>query len=149
MPLGCGIGRYSGGVTLAALVIAVVALVLAAVAVRRTGVVERRARAWAPAPGSYAAASDPPMKPAPIQAAAAAGLSRVAVVRYDAFKDVGGELSYSVALVDDQGEGLVLTTINGRTETRTYVKELPIAAEADGASKLSPEEVEALRKAMS
>ena len=41
-------------------------------------------------------------------------------MRYDAFGDMGGRLSFSVALLDDAGDGLVLTSINGRTETRTY-----------------------------
>ena len=130
--------------TIAALVIAVVALVVAALAIRRTGVVERRARAW----GASSSSAAPTTAAAAVQPGIAMGLSRVAVVRYDAFKDVGGELSYSVALVDEQGQGLMLTTINGRTETRTYVKELPIIEAAESGSKLSPEESEALRKAM-
>lgn len=51
-------------------------------------------------------------------------VSRVAVVRYDAFDDMGGRLSFSAALLDDHGDGLVLTSINGRTETRTYAKQV-------------------------
>ena len=49
-------------------------------------------------------------------------LRHVAVVRYDAFGDMGGRLSFSAALLDDAGDGLVLTSINGRSETRTYAK---------------------------
>jgi hypothetical protein len=49
-------------------------------------------------------------------------LRHIAVVRYDAFPDMGGRLSFSVALLDDAGDGLVLTSINGRSETRTYAK---------------------------
>ena len=49
-------------------------------------------------------------------------LRHVAVVRYDAFGDMGGRMSFSAALLDDAGDGLVLTSINGRTETRTYAK---------------------------
>lgn len=44
------------------------------------------------------------------------------LVRYDAFEDMGGRLSFSAALLDDHGDGLVITSINGRTETRTYAK---------------------------
>jgi hypothetical protein len=44
------------------------------------------------------------------------------LVRYDAFDDMGGRLSFSAALLDDHGDGLVITSINGRTETRTYAK---------------------------
>jgi hypothetical protein len=44
------------------------------------------------------------------------------MVRYDAFDDMGGRLSFSAALLDDHGDGVVITSINGRTETRTYAK---------------------------
>jgi hypothetical protein len=35
---------------------------------------------------------------------------------------MGGRLSFSAALLDDHGDGVVLTSINGRSETRTYAK---------------------------
>ncbi len=47
---------------------------------------------------------------------------RVALFRYDAFEDVGGRLSFSCALLDERGSGVVLTSINGRQETRVYAK---------------------------
>ncbi len=64
-------------------------------------------------------------------------IRHVAVVRYDAFNDMGGRMSFSAALLDDAGDGLVISSINGRTETRTYAKGVK-----DGASDavLSPEE---------
>ncbi|MGN6521767.1 MAG: DUF4446 family protein [Actinomycetes bacterium] len=71
----------------------------------------------------------------------ARALRHVAVVRYDAFGDMGGRLSFSAAMVDDDGNGLVLTTIVGRHDSRTYCKGLS-AGESDGA--LSPEEQQAL-----
>jgi hypothetical protein len=49
-------------------------------------------------------------------------LSKFHMVRYDAFEDMGGRLSFSAALLDDHGDGVVLTSINGRSETRTYAK---------------------------
>ena len=49
-------------------------------------------------------------------------VQRFSVVRYDAFEDMGGQLSFSAALLDDYGDGIVITSINGRTETRTYAK---------------------------
>ncbi len=49
-------------------------------------------------------------------------LQKFYMVRYDAFEDMGGRLSFSAALLDDHGDGFVLTSINGRTETRTYAK---------------------------
>lgn len=75
------------------------------------------------------------------------GISRVAVVRYDAFEGAGGQLSYSLALVDEQGAGLVLTAIHGQAETRTYVKEITHSGDSGRATELSPEEREVLRKA--
>lgn len=49
-------------------------------------------------------------------------LQRFGLVRYDAFEEMGGQLSFSAALLDERGDGLVITSINGRTETRTYAK---------------------------
>lgn len=49
-------------------------------------------------------------------------VSRVGTVRYDAFDDMGGRLSFSTALLDERGDGVVLTAINGRTDTRSYAK---------------------------
>lgn len=49
-------------------------------------------------------------------------VSRVGVVRYDAFEDMGGALSFSAALLDEHGNGLVVSAINGRSETRSYAK---------------------------
>jgi hypothetical protein len=49
-------------------------------------------------------------------------LQKFGLVRYDAFEEMGGRLSFSAALLDDHGDGVVLTSINGRTETRTYAK---------------------------
>jgi len=46
----------------------------------------------------------------------------VGFTRYDAFHDVGGHLSYSVAFLDEAGDGVVLSAINGRSETRSYAK---------------------------
>ena len=68
-------------------------------------------------------------------------LRHVAVVRYDAFGDMGGRMSFSAALLDDAGDGLVLTSINGRSETRTYAKGVK-----GGGSEytLSPEEEQAI-----
>jgi hypothetical protein len=53
------------------------------------------------------------------------GLVRtVGFTRYDAFPDMGGQLSYSLALLDEAGDGIVLSAINGRAETRAYAKEV-------------------------
>ena len=64
-------------------------------------------------------------------------IRHVAVVRYDAFGDMGGRLSFSAALLDDSGDGLVLSSIAGRTETRTYAKGVK---RGTSEAQLSPEE---------
>jgi Protein of unknown function (DUF4446) len=69
----------------------------------------------------------------------------LSLLRYDAFEDVGGRLSFSCAMLDDHGSGVVLTSINGRQETRVYAK--PIV-ERDSSYNLSVEESEAIRQAM-
>lgn len=71
-------------------------------------------------------------------------LRHAAVVRYDAFGDMGGRLSFSAALLDDRGNGLVLSSINGRSETRTYAKAL---VNLRSEHTLSPEEEQAIREA--
>ena len=68
-------------------------------------------------------------------------LQHLAVVRYDAFGETGGKLSWSMALLDDNGDGVVLTSINSRADARTYAKEIK-SFTSD--SKLSPEEEEAI-----
>ena len=68
-------------------------------------------------------------------------IRHVAVVRYDAFNDMGGRMSFSAALLDDAGDGVVVSSINGRTETRTYAKGVKAGASD---AELSPEEVQAI-----
>lgn len=71
-------------------------------------------------------------------------VSRVAVVRYDAFEDMGGALSFSAALLDEDSNGVVITAINGRTETRSYAKPL-VAGTSE--HNLSREELDAIETA--
>lgn len=75
----------------------------------------------------------------------AGAVQRVAVVRYDAFEDMGGKMSFSVALLDDNGDGVVLTSIYGRNENRVYAKAL---RRGSSSHVLSREEAEAVRRAM-
>ncbi|MEZ0577320.1 DUF4446 family protein [Nocardioides sp. MH1] len=75
---------------------------------------------------------------------AAGALRHLAVVRYDAFEEMGGRLSWSLALLDDDGNGVVLTSIRGRNEARTYTKSVT-AWRSD--QDLSPEETEAISHA--
>lgn len=72
-------------------------------------------------------------------------VSRVGVVRYDAFEDMGGALSFSAALLDEHADGVVITAINGRTEARTYAK--PVTG-GTSEHNLSPEEEAAIDAAI-
>ncbi|GAC1388739.1 MAG: DUF4446 family protein [Vulcanimicrobiaceae bacterium] len=57
-----------------------------------------------------------------IERVAATDLSRVGFVRYNAFADTGSELSYAVALLNREGDGIVLSSIFSREDTRTFGK---------------------------
>jgi hypothetical protein len=72
-------------------------------------------------------------------------VSRLAVVRYDAYEKSGGHQSASVALLDASRTGVVLSAIQGRDYARIYVKELD---EGRAAVSLSPEEQDAVERAM-
>ncbi|MCW2527683.1 MAG: hypothetical protein JWM76_2543 [Pseudonocardiales bacterium] len=72
-------------------------------------------------------------------------LRRVALVRFDAFDDLSGRLSFCLALLDGRGDGITLTSLAGRTETRLYAK--PINA-GKSVGELSPEERQALDAAL-
>lgn len=66
------------------------------------------------------------------------------VVRYNAFEDVGGDQSFSLAFYDERGHGAIITSVVGRTNARVYCKEI----EAGQAKKdLSAEEQAALEAA--
>jgi hypothetical protein len=126
------------------LALAAGALGLALLAVGFSAVALRRTRApWAgvPADGLSPDVLGLRQEVAALRAEGAQSLRHLTVVRYDAFSDMGGRLSWSVALLDDHGDGLVLSSIHGRSEARTYVK--PIAAWSS-AQQLSPEESEAV-----
>lgn len=72
-------------------------------------------------------------------------IRHVSVVRYDAFQDLAGRMSFSAAMLDDAGDGLVISALNGRTETRAYAKGIKGGIAVSGS--LSPEEEEAVSKA--
>jgi uncharacterized protein DUF4446 len=72
-------------------------------------------------------------------------LRRVALVRYDAFADLSGRMSFSLALLDAAADGVVLSAIAGRTDTRVYAKGI---VGGKGEHDLSPEERQAVKSAM-
>jgi hypothetical protein len=74
-----------------------------------------------------------------------ATVSRLGVVRYDAYENTGGHQSASVALLDASRTGVVLSAIQGRDYARIYIKELD---DGRAAVSLSPEEQDAVDRAM-
>ena len=81
---------------------------------------------------------------AALRAESAMNLRHLAVVRFDAFGDAGGHLSWCLALLDDNGDGVVLTSIHGRTEARSYAKSI---SAWKSSQLMSPEETEAVQQA--
>ena len=71
-------------------------------------------------------------------------LTEVALVRYDAFGDMGGRMSFSVAMLDSVGDGLIITSLNGRSHSQTYAKSV---TEGRGTTRLTAEEEQAVAAA--
>lgn len=59
-----------------------------------------------------------------LEKSAARSLQRVGFVRFNAFPDVGSELSYALAVCDGQGNGFLVSSIYSREEVRTYAKSI-------------------------
>jgi uncharacterized protein DUF4446 len=72
-------------------------------------------------------------------------IQKVAVIRYNPFSDTGGDQSFAIALLDSLGNGVVLSSLHSRTDTRVFAK-----AVQGGRSKyqLSDEEQDAIKKAL-
>ena len=123
------------------LLVALAALAVAVVALRRTTQHARRISRRNPAhvPADLEGLRGEVQA---LRAEAAEALRHLSVVRYDAFGDMGGHLSWSLALLDDGGNGVVLTSIHGRSEARTYAKNI---ASWSCEQAMSPEEEEAVK----
>lgn len=74
-------------------------------------------------------------------------ISKVGVVRYNPFDDTGGDQSFVVALMDENCDGVVITSMHGRDRTRMYSKPIKLGASTD--YEFSKEEIEAIKKASS
>ena len=122
------------------LVVALVAISLSVLTLRTTGA-RRRAMGAEALPEDVHGLRQ---EVAALRAEARGALRHVAVVRYDAFGDMGGHLSWSLALLDDSGDGVVLTSIHGRSDARSYAKNV---AGWRCEQQLSPEEDEAIANA--
>ena len=129
-------------INVASFVVALAALVVSLVALRRVDVVGSRVRRNQS--GSEVNRRDEDLASESSESSRKdLSLGRIGVVRYDAFDDVGGRLSFSLAVLNEAGSGIVLTAIHGRSETRSYVKQVPVGKEP-GARQLSPEEAQAV-----
>ena len=72
-------------------------------------------------------------------------IQRVGMVKFNAFSDVGGEMSFAIALLDAAGSGVVVSSIYGRAEARVYAK--PVTRR-ESTTALSAEESRAIDEAM-
>ena len=127
--------------TVVLLVVSALALVLAVLALRRTAGARRSSRREPTVPADLAGLRSEVQT---LREDSGAALRHLAVVRYDAFDDMGGRLSWSLALLDEGGHGVVLTSIHGRSEARTYAKGVRAWACEQATS---PEEDQAIGKA--
>ena len=72
-------------------------------------------------------------------------VQKVAIMRYRAFEDVGSDLSFSIAILDGNNDGIVLTGLYGRQQSTTYAKPID-----NGISRydLSEEELSVIQEAI-
>jgi uncharacterized protein DUF4446 len=130
--------------TIVALAVAAVSLIVSAVAIRQARRVpgsSQQAKQYVPQPPARADIAKLREDVASLRLDLADALRHLAVVRYDAFGDMSGHLSWSMALLDDNGNGVVLTSINNRGSARSYAKNV---RDYESDAKLSPEEAEAI-----
>lgn len=73
-------------------------------------------------------------------------LTHYGVVKYDAFDDVGGKMSFALAMLDNDNTGFILDTIHSRDNCFVYLKEI---LKGESYIMLSNEETEALKRAVS
>lgn len=67
---------------------------------------------------------------------------KASLVKFNPFSELGGDQSFSIALLDDQNQGIVITSLHGRQATRLYTKIV-----GDENVKLSEEEKKAIKLA--
>jgi hypothetical protein len=80
-----------------------------------------------------------------VEVALTGAISHHALIRYDAYNELSGQQSMSIALLDDRRSGVVLTCIHHRDQARVYAKQVH---EGHGELEFSPEEAEAVRVAL-
>ena len=154
--------QHLGAVTLALSVVALVLLVAVVLLVRRTSRLDRRLRGLTRGEDGQSLESildahltkvhaveqqvdDLAARSAVLEVVQRRAVQRVGLVRFNPFEDTGGNQSFALALLDANGDGLIVSSLHARTLTRVYGK-----AVAGGKSEaaLSDEESEALRQAL-
>lgn len=83
----------------------------------------------------YIAAAEPRLKKS---------IKHVGMVRFNSFQDIGGQQSFSVALLDENRDGVVISSLYGREGNRVYAKTI---VKGEPQFKLAPEEEEAIKLA--
>jgi hypothetical protein len=151
-----------GAVVIALAVACVVLLVLVIVLIRRTSAFERRFAGLtrgetgtslegildAHLDKVYAVArqvDELGARTAVVEAAQRRSFQRIGLVRFNPFEDTGGNQSFALALLDQAGDGFVISSLHARAGTRVYGKAV---AKGTSESNLSAEESEALRLAL-
>lgn len=71
---------------------------------------------------------------------------KVGLVRFNPFEDAGGDQSFALALLDDHGSGIVISSLHGRDMTRMYGK--PVREGKEAGYEFSEEEKSAIAKAL-
>jgi hypothetical protein len=82
---------------------------------------------------------------ADVEARLPSAISRTGVVSYDAFGNIAGRLSRSIAMLSERGDGVVISLLVAREETRFFTKDV---RSGRGSEPLSPEEQAAIDRAM-
>lgn len=73
-------------------------------------------------------------------------IQKVGLIRFNPFADTGGDQSFAIALLDAEGNGIVLSSLHSRTDTRVFAKQVQAGRSRHA---LSEEEQDAIRKALS
>jgi Protein of unknown function (DUF4446) len=79
-----------------------------------------------------------------LESATERSLQKVGVVRFNPFQDSGGDQSFAIALLDQRGSGVVVSSLHGRAETRIFAKQV---VNGRSTHSLSDEEQQAIREA--
>ncbi len=81
-----------------------------------------------------------------LEAKSLSNLSHVGIVNFDAFDDVKGNMSFSLTLIDDCGDGFIITSLYGHNSNNTYVRKITLG---EASVKLLKEEEQSLEMAKS